>query len=78
MTTYRIECRTPDTASGATDTAGHAIRIPAGPWTQDGLGDPSLYTFTDRDEAERCAASLPDCGPEWAEYEYRVLEVVAP
>lgn len=65
MSTYIIETRQP-----ATDDRS------ATPWTQDGLGDPSLYAFADRAEADRCAASLPSCGDEWARAEYRVREMI--
>lgn len=64
MPTYIIETREP-----ATDDRS------ASSWTQDGLGDPSLYTFSEQAEAERCAVSLPDCGGDWEQAEYRVRAV---
>lgn len=72
---FIIETRTPEIVTDTTDETGAPIRSQSGPWTMDGLGDPQCYTFTSREEADRCAASLPDRGPDWAAYEYRVREV---
>lgn len=63
MAKFIIETRTPETNDRS-----------ASAWTMDGLGDPALYTFTTREEAERVAASLPGCGEDWAAAEYRVRE----
>jgi hypothetical protein len=69
---YHIECRTPETDSGATDTTGRAIRIPAGPWTRDekAMGPVALYTYGRQEEAEARAASL---AIEHSEWEWRAV-----
>lgn len=71
-TTHHIECRTPETTSGATDATGRAIRIPAGQWKRDeaAMGPVALYTYDREDEADARCAALREESPEW---EWRVV-----
>lgn len=69
MTTYHIEYRTPETDSGATDTTGRTIRIPAGPWTRDERQAACMaFTYDREDEARERAA---DMQREHPDYEWR-------